>query len=264
MVGLATAPPVELDFDDFALERWFYRLGEHVSAFGPTGVGKTTNLLKLLTIARQDHSRLRSVVLAMKPDKGPTYKKNSTGDETVARLTRELGGRTIRRWPPRLWPWEDEPSFWTLWPRHSSDPLADRGIDKHGDIAGGHAAIFRDAILDSYNAGGRAVFADEAFSLDQELKLREYMNTLWTKGRSMEVGFWAATQRPAYVSRNMYSMASHLFLWSDNDLEARKRYGEIGRIDRTAIMTVLDRLKKHQCLYLNPDHPDGPKWAVLS
>jgi hypothetical protein len=90
------------------------------------------------------------------------------------------------------------------------------------------------------------------------------MDTIWTKGRSVECGMWGATQRPAYVSRNMYSQASHLFLWTENDLEARKRYGEIARVDRAQVLGILDRLTRHQCLYLNPDHPDGPKWAVLT
>lgn len=263
MVGPATDPPPEIPAGVFELEYFQYRLGEHLSMFGPTGVGKTTRALRMLAIARQDHPRLRNVALVMKPDKGPAYRKGATGDETVAKLVRELRGKVTRRWPVHRWPWQDEPTFWALWPRHSDDPIADRGITS-GKVTGGHAAVFRDAILDCYRAGARAIFADEMFSLDEELHLRDYCDTVWTKGRSMECGMWAATQRPAWVSRNMYSMASHLFLWSENDLDARKRYGEISRVDRSRVLGVLDRLTKHQALYLNPDHPDGPRWAVLT
>lgn len=263
MVGTVLDPPIEIPTLEFELQYFQYRLGQHVSLFGPTGVGKTTRALRMLAIARADHPIMRSVNLVMKPDKGPSYKKRATGDETVERLTRDLGGRVIRRWPPRLWWWQEEPSFWTLWPKHSDDPLADRGIVK-GEIVGGHAALFRDTIMDCYRAGARSIFADEMVSLDAELHLREYVDLVYTKGRSMECGLWGATQRPAWVTRNMYSMASHLFLWSENDLDARKRYGEIARVDRSKVLEVLDRLTKHQCLYLNPDHPTGPKWAVLT
>lgn len=242
--------------DDFVTDVWQYQPGQHVSFIGPTGRGKTTLALKLATVARFDFPHIRAVLLAMKPDKGPAYKgRGATGDETVARLSRAYGGRISRVWPPIRWPWTREPVFWVYWPRHSRDPLGDR--DRH-------ATLFGDAFLTEYLAGGRIIIADELFSLEQELKLRDHLDTLYTKGRSMEVGIWGATQRPAHVTRNAYSMASHLFLWKDNDADARKRYAEISGVDPREILAVISQLSRWECLYLHPDHPEGPRVAILT
>lgn len=250
-----TGDLVRIDTDDFVTDVWQYEPGQHVSFIGPTGRGKTTLALKLCTVARFDFPHIRAVLLAMKPDKGPRYRRRSTGDETVARLTRQYGGRITRNWPPIRWPWQPEPVFWTYWPRHSRDPLGDRAR---------HSTLFGDAFLTEYLAGGRIIIADELFSLEAELKLRDHLDTLYTKGRSMEAGIWGATQRPAHVTRNAYSMASHLFLWKDNDLDARKRYAEISGVDPKMVLEVIGRLSRYECLYLHPDHPAGPQMAILN
>lgn len=247
--------PPEIPVDEFVTQWWQYGKGEHVSLFGPTGVGKTTLAFKLMTVARHDHPVLRAVALVMKPDKGPRYKgRNATGDETIQRLTKAYGGRTTRVWPPLSMPWHREPTLWAYWPRHDDDPDI---------VSAQQSVLFRRCIVGEYRTGASILFADEVMSLNEELRLGDTLNIVWTKGRSMECGLWGATQRPAFVPRNMYSQASHLFLWSENDHEARKRYGEIGRVNPKRITAILDRLTKFQCLYLHTDHPGGPRWAIL-
>lgn len=214
--------------DEFLTRRWLYRPGEHVSVLGPTGAGKTFLSYQLLQWSCSPD--LPAVVLAMKPR-----------DSTVDRWTKEIGLRTVRDWPPPPNLWRGRPSGWTLWPKHTFDPDKD-------DPA--HQRIFWRALLDSYKRGRRIVFGDEAYSLSNELKLGRALTTLWTKGRSMDCGLWAATQRPAYVPKWMYSQAQHLFLARDPDIDAQRRYREISGVNPDWIKDALAELPQYHWLYI--------------
>lgn len=244
---MATPRPTQqlerIPLDTFIADYWTPMPGEHTALIGPNGHGKTTVGLRLLAKAHELHPHVRGVALAMKPDKGPKSEgRKATGDRTVARLTRALGGRIARRWPPPLlWPWQHEPAFWAYWPRHTMDP--------HQDLPA-HQEAFAACLLESYKKGDRWVFMDEAYSLSNELKLDTEMVTLWTKGRSMNVGVFAATQRPAHVPLWFYSESKHFFLWAMTDGAAYDRLKEIGNVDPQLIRSALSTLGKHECLYL--------------
>lgn len=240
--------------DEFVDRYWDPSPGEHVSLIGPNGVGKTTLGLKLLAACTGQYPETVGLALAMKPHRGPKADgRQSTGDPTVARLTRALGGRVTRRWPPPWWQaWRGEPAFWTLWPRHSEDFRADK-IE--------HYRTFEAALLDSYNKGNRWIFADEVYSLVDELKLAPELVHIWSKGRSMKTAIIGATQRPAMVPRWMYSSAIHLFLWRDNDADARKRYGEISGVDPKRVLALTNGLRQYECLYVCPTRN---VWACLT
>jgi energy-coupling factor transporter ATP-binding protein EcfA2 len=230
---------------EFAGEYWAPAPGEHATFIGPTGCGKTELALELMASAHEQHPDTRAVALVMKPDKGPKSRgRKSTGDETISRLTRKFGGRVTRQWPPRKWPWQDEPPLWAFWPRHEMDPDVDRPE---------HHSVFRRAILDTYATGDWWLFADEVYSLNAELKLGDELVTLWTKSRGMCTSVFAATQRPAHVPLWMYSEPSHFFLWKMRDGAGYDRLREIGGTLDTALITrTLARLKQFECVYLYP------------
>lgn len=233
--------------DEFLAGYWAVDPGEHVSLIGPTGTGKTTLGMKLLAGATAQHTDMTGVVLAMKPHKRPPRpgeRGRQTGDETVARLTRELGGKIVRSWPaPRRMPWDRPPAFWTFWPEHTFDIDLDEAR---------HSEAFGRLLVDRYKRGSSWVFADETYSLTHEMGLAKPLVTLWTKGRSMDCGLIAATQKPSHVPLWMYSQASHLFLWNDPDKRARQRLGEISGFDPAVIRSVVHQLNGHSCLYLRP------------
>jgi hypothetical protein len=240
-------PGAVIEQDVFIRDYWSPDPGQHITLIGPNGCGKTTLGLRLLAKARELHPRTRGVVLAMKPHRGPRSQgRRSTGDATVANLTRQYGGRITREWPPLPVPWRREPAWWTFWPRHSMDPEVDNAM---------HKEAFRGALLDAYASGDHFVFGDEAYGLAHDLDLEDPMVAILSRGRSMHTSGMFATQRPAHVPLHMYSEGRHFFLWRMNDARAYDRIREIGgSVDPRTVVQILSGLRRHECLYLYPEH----------
>lgn len=220
--------------EEFRTHRFAYNPGEHVTFLAPTGNGKTTLAYHLLgQVARPT---LPAVSLVMKPR-----------DATVKRWSAQLGHRTVRHWPPgpSIWNPRKPPGF-VLWPRHTFDPDKDEETLYHE---------FRSAMLDSYRKGKRIVFADELMGLTEILGLTRETVTLYTQGRSMGCGLWAATQKPTHVPTWAYNQASHLFLANDPDKRNRDRFAEIGGVNTDLVKETVLGLRKYEWLYIRRDGP---------
>jgi hypothetical protein len=218
--------------EEFLDEYWDYTAGEHVTVLAPTGGGKTHLLYQLL--GETADPELQATVLVMKPR-----------DETVVKFSKKYGFRIVRDWPPaKVTAIAKKPAGYVLWPKESNDPEYD---DRR------HSIIFQRAIRDNYRKGNRITVGDEVYSLESELKLSKELVRVWTKGRSMDNGLWAASQRPAYISRWAYQ-AHHLFLGNDPDLETQKRYGEIGAgINPDLVRALTAKLSRYQFVYIQRD-----------
>lgn len=240
MRGAAEVPAVlRIPGEDFYRDYLDVGSGEHVSLIGPTGTGKTTAAMQMLPVVLATNPHVRAVVLAMKPHKRPRKKgRPRTGDETLMRYAKRTGARIIRTWDAhRLYP---RARLFILWPAHR--------FDDHDEYR--QAEQFEACLRDTYRRGDWFVFADEVYSLTKELGLEQPLIRLWTRGRSMDAGLIAATQKPTHVPTWMWSMAQHLFLWHDPDAQARKRYGEIGGFDPGLVEQTLLGLDRYSCLYL--------------
>lgn len=232
--------------DEFIDQYFVFHAGEHLACIGPTGTGKTTFMMKVLPVALAQDPKLRAVALVMKPhervEQDGLRRRKFTGDPTVEKFQKLHGAKVIRDWPPPdPIPGVKKPAYFVLWPKHTFDPNKD-------DAA--HYEIFRKAILGGYKQGNWIIVADEAYSLSNEMHLTKELITVWSKARSMNTALWAATQRPTYVPRQMYSNSEHLFLWHDPDLSARKRYADIGGVNPKLVEEVTMQLDRHACLYI--------------
>lgn len=215
--------------DEFLTDCWEYEPGEHVTILGPTGSGKTYLGYQLLDATARP--KLPAIVLVMKPR-----------DATVKKWSKTVDFRETKTWPPAPSVWKPkDPRGYVLWPRFRYDPDADNAEQYRQ---------FRRCLLDSYRKGDRIVFGDEVYSLAEELDLDTELVTLWTKGRSMGCGLWAASQKPTHIPLWAYSMAEHLFLHHDPDKRARQRFAEIGGVDPKLVEDTVMSLKRHEFLYI--------------
>jgi hypothetical protein len=226
---------------DFLAEYWDYAPGDHVTVLAPSGGGKTHLAYELLGVTARPE--LQAVVFVMKPK-----------DETVVKFSKRYGFRTIRDWPPptperiRGRVFRQKIPGYVLWPRETDNPEAD---DRR------HQAIFRRALRQLYRSARKhpnIVFADETYSLEQEMKLTRDVVRVETKGRSVGCGLWAASQRPAYINKWAYQ-AQHLFLGFDPDVETQKRYGDIGGgIDPATVRAATASLGRFQFVYIDREN----------
>jgi hypothetical protein len=221
---------VTFDRETFIHDVWDYIPGDHVTVLAPTGGGKTQLAYELLGATAKPN--LQATVFVMKPR-----------DETVSKFTAKYGFKIIRDWPPpRLRLFDKKPPGYVLWPRETGNPDADDANQER---------IFRSALRDLYRKGHKIAFADETYSLEKELGMEKELRRLWTKGRSMDTGLWAASQRPVWISRWAFQ-AQHLFLGNDPDVDMQKRYGEIGGgIDPDIVREVTGRLKRYEFVYIS-------------
>lgn len=226
-----TADVIHWEREQFLNEVWDYHPGDCVTILAPYGGGKTHLAFQLL--GKTATPELPAAIFVMK-----------ARDKTVSSFVSKHRFRIIRDWPPpkiRSTLWE-KPKGWALWPTETDDPDKDDAR---------HEAIFRRAIRDLYRKGHRIIFADETYSLERELGLETDLRRVWTKGRSMETGLWAASQRPVFISR-WALQAQHLFLAHDPDVAMQKRYGEIGGgIDPDAVRWTVAHLKRYEFAYIN-------------
>lgn len=216
-----------IDRKRFLQSVWTYHAGEHVSFIGPTGSGKTHLALPLL--ARSVSEDLPGYVTVMKPR-----------DKTVGQFLVRHKWRRVLTYPPPPSP-KGRPPGYVVWPHHTNDPEAD-------EIR--HEEIFRRMHRQLYVRGDAIIFDDEAVSLVREMNLKPDLVRIWTKGRSINCGLWAATQRPSLVPLEMYDQAEHLFLAHDPDKRNQDRFGEIGGVDPDLIVQVVRALPKWHWLYI--------------
>lgn len=159
-------------------------------------------------------------------------------DPTLQRLIKEEGYKKITEWPDYL-PL-DLYQRYVLWPK----------FKRPSDVKHQQQVIAR-GIAEMFVQRGWAIFADELSYLTRTLKLGPLMTTVWQQGRSIGLSLISGTQRPAWVPLEMYSQATHLFLWRENDKVNLRRMADIGGADSIRIAQHVAQLDNHEALYVN-------------
>lgn len=215
-----------VSWDEFT-RRLGWRQGEHLSAIGPTGTGKTTAVLELLQARSARSPKWHTVVLATKPK-----------DATLSALLRRPEWSKVTTWPPH-----DFDRSVILWPDWR-DPITSNAHQRR---------VFQAAFSHIFAAGSWAVFADELSYLSRELRMDSWLRSFWQQGRSLKLTLVGATQRPAWVPLDVYSAPTHLMFWRTGDDADLRRISGIGGLPSKLIrsgVTSLDA-RANEFLYVN-------------
>jgi hypothetical protein len=211
------APRIPWDVFRTSYLRW--QNGEHFALIGPTGLGKTTMLVNLLPLHRF------VVVFATKPR-----------DATMNGLVRS-GYMRLDRWrslDPAQHPRR------VLWPDASR-------LDSEKT----QRAVFADAFARIYREGHWTVALDETWYMTNVLGLDSEIKTYLLQARSLGISLVAATQRPAWVPRELYTSCTHLMFWRVNDQTDLASLSGIGWLNGEIIREIVANLEPFQCLYVN-------------
>jgi hypothetical protein len=248
---------------EFIDQRWNYAPQEHVFFCAPTQAGKTDLAYELMGVTP---SAKPPVSLVMKPR-----------DPTPAKMTKRLGWKEIREWPPpRRFPWQGDVPGYTLWPRHqlSLDPAS---IERTNKLI---KAQFERCLMGAYQRGDQVVFADEVWGLLADLDMGQVVNNLLTRGGGMKAPLWYATQKPggvvgAPLPGYVFNSPTHLFLGYDPVGSNRKRFADIGGVNTALVMDTVSNLQTHpietpggtayvsEFLYINKNGPRGGYMAII-
>jgi hypothetical protein len=123
-------------------------------------------------------------------------------------------------------------------------------ISRLGDVENQRHQIRR-ALAQIYRSGGWCLYADELRYLTQTLGLKRECEQIWLQGRSLNLSFVTATQRPSWIPLEAYDQATHLLLWRETDKRNLARLGDIGGVDTELIRSVVPTLPKHDFVYVN-------------
>lgn len=78
-----------------------------------------------------------------------------------------------------------------------------------------------------YGYGELTIYIDEAYAVAQTSKPGKWLTALYTRGRELGIGVWAATQRPTWIPLFLLSEADWLLTFRLNLEEDRRRMATI-------------------------------------
>jgi hypothetical protein len=192
--------------------------GEHVAVIGPTGVGKTTLISKILP-------RRKYVVVLVTKVHDDTLRKPFAGFDR------------IQEWPPRI-----HENRVLLWPKPGKTIRETKVKQRE---------VFKKALDSIFQERNWCVVFDEQHYVCKSLGLQPENEMFQHQGRSSGLSIINGAQRPAWVPLVTLSGSTHVFLWKNTFKGDLTRLSEIGGIDRKEIEANMLGLSKHEFLYVN-------------
>jgi len=217
-----SSPLVELSKDEWLKKfRGYWSQGEHVLILGPTGSGKTTIALDILSV------RDYVCVVAVK-----------RVDETL-NLFRKQGYKVITKWPPHYT--SHKIIFWKK-PQSLSDDLNTQ------------ARAIHHVLNQLYLSGGWCVYLDEAGYVAGTLGLHRDIGVLLNQGRSTFLSVVITVTRPssvvARVPKEALNQPRHKLIFRFVNEDEIKACASIIGMDWKRMLAIHQSLGKHDFICL--------------
>lgn len=210
--------PPRVSWSEF-MDTFQWEQGQHVTLLGHTGSGKTTLARHIIT------KRTHRLMFATKP-RDPSIKVFVEEDKYKLTRTWPIDSRIHKRV--------------VFWPK----------IENATDIVAQAESIGR-CLQSVYRTGGWCLYFDEVRYISDTLGLKGALELLWLQGRALKLSVLAGTQRPAWIPREAYSEADHLFLWRSTNRYDLKRLEDASNVDTKKLSPILANLPKHDVLHIN-------------
>lgn len=195
-----------------------WKQGEHVCIVGPTGVGKTTLIAKIVC------PRKYVVVFVTK-----------VHDDTIAKDF--PGFDRIYEWPPKSYQ-----NKVLLWPKPGKTIRETIAIQR---------AVFQRAMDIIFQDKGWTVVFDEQNYTCEELKLEPENRMFLHQGRSSKLSVINGCQRPVDVPVVTYSGSTHAFIWKNEVEVDLKRLAQMAGMTPKDFLVHVSTLEPHEFLYVN-------------
>lgn len=95
-----------------------------------------------------------------------------------------------------------------------------------GPIGPGAEEEWDRAYREVLNAGNATIYIDEVYGVIESGRPSPYLTALWTRGRELGIGAYAASQRPSWVPLVLMSEAEHYFAFRLSLMDDRRRMSE--------------------------------------
>lgn len=196
--------------------------GQHLSALGSTGGGKTTTLIQVL-------DGRRDVIALLTKLRDPLFPSlNRRGYKAIT---------DIGEWPSREW----HPKTMIHLPSLGLDRLS----------AKAQAEEVSRVLHQVWTRADYDLYIDEIAELTDLMKLDVDLRVLYKEARSSGVSIVAGTQRASRVPLEMYSQARFLFFWKSSNREEMKRLADMNAGDPEIVRDVIVQLDRFEILVVD-------------
>lgn len=192
-----------------------YQPGQHLTALGPSGRGKTHTVGQLLQVSASPD--LQAVLL---------HGKIKGRDKTIERLSRQCRMPIIVGFPPSRYQRSiryRDAHGWIV-----------RPLEKPGDDEQQENELLRRefarGIRHCYHTSHshpKILVVNEGHQTHNDLRLRGNCEAPLMRGRP-DCAVWTEIQRARHVSYMCYDQAEHVLIFYDPDIDNQRRYSEIG------------------------------------
>lgn len=223
-----------------------YQGGQHVTALGPTGRGKSRLIGQCLQRVISPDLQVLSL-----------HGKLKGRDPVISAYAKGLNLRSVDMLPGKRRQQFDRK--WRHYNGYLIIPLQKPlGSDKEeNDLLYNQ---FRRALSQNYRTTGRQTIThvNEGHQVQQELKLRGYCEQTLMRG-APDNAMWTEAQRGRWLSWHTYEAPEHIFIFYDDVREERKRYADFGCADPDELLYLTSNLQTErvsdgrtisQCLYI--------------
>lgn len=199
-----------------------WKQGEHLTIIGPTGSGKSTLGLQLL-------SSINYVAIIA------TKQRDSTL-ETFAKRNRDYRIINEFHWSIKQKTLDNRV---IVWPKLSDDA---------GDISKQTIPI-RNSLNILFFQGAWTIFVDELWVLTNRLRLQTILESYWSQGRSSGLAVIGCVQRPAFIPRLAFSEPRYLLIGQMEDKRDVETVSNGTNINARILAEEVNKLSRHAFLF---------------